>query len=290
MQASARAQIILIAVTAAWGLTFPLLHDALRYVSPIMLVFERFLIAILVLAPFVLHKLNQSNRLLVLSGLIIGLLNCGTYVFQNIGLETIDASRGAFITGASVVFVPLLAPLFRLGTPRPIDLLCVACCLSGLYVLTGANTHTLSLGDLWMLGCALCVALTILTIQRVTQFTDRYLVLTFYQLAFTTLISGLLSRPPYVYLGTNSTVWAAILFCSLFATVIALFLQIRYQQDTTATKVALIFTLEPVFGGFFDWLIDHHHLTTQANIGAALILLSIILPTVADKLTGKRTC
>ena len=278
MKPAIKAQGYLILMTAVWGMTFPLLHRAIVTITPQQLVFQRFLLASLLLLPFVVKSLKKTDGLILIGGLILGLLNCGTYLFQTIGLETISASRAAFITGASVLFVPFLSPLFGLGKPKTIDFVSALICLFGLTILTGANLAAVTVGDIWVLGCAICVALTILTIQWLTQRMKHYLLLTFYQLLLTVPIAALFVHENYFTWQWRPEVWFTIFFCALFATVIALFIQIRFQHYTTATKAALIFTLEPVFASIFDWVLNGERLTLIAMIGGFFILLSIILP------------
>ena len=83
-----------------------------------------------------------------------------------------------------------------------------------------------------------------------------------------------------VIAGWNSVVIFVIIFCSLFATVIALFIQLRFQHHTTALKAALIFSLEPVFANVFDALLNREIVSPLTLTGGFLILLSILTPEI----------
>ncbi|PIQ42370.1 MAG: hypothetical protein COV52_05255 [Gammaproteobacteria bacterium CG11_big_fil_rev_8_21_14_0_20_46_22] len=277
MKITTKAQSYLILMTAIWGMTFPLLHRAVSLITPEQLVFQRFLLACLILLPFVFKHLQRSSVLILLGGLVLGALNCGTYVFQTMGLETISASRAAFITGASVLFVPFLSPFFRLGRPRLIDFGSVLLCLLGIYVLTGENLSGITLGDFWVLLSTFCFAMTVLVVQWLTQRTKDYLLLTFYQLFFALPIIAISSRGHCFTWRWHTQSVLAVVFCAVFATIIALFIQIRYQQYTTATKAALIFMLEPVFAVLFDWLLNGEGISVSMLLGGSMILMSVIL-------------
>lgn len=269
-------------ITAFWGLTFPLSHRAIQYISPSLFVFLRFVLAALCLLPMVLY--NRSDKRVIYAGLFLGLLNSGTFLFQTIGLEYIDPARSAFITGMSVLFVPFLLPLFKLGYPKPIDITCGLVCLLGLYVLTGANIHSLNRGDFLTLACAFCVAMTISFVQWVTRYIKSYTILNFYQILFTVPIAGV---GVFHHAGWHN-IWHpallfALVFCAIFATVIALHIQLKYQQYTTATMVALIFVLEPVFGSLYSILLGDSVLHWSLVLGGAIIVFSLALPTLAAK-------
>lgn len=269
----------LVIVAALWGLTFPLIENSMQVHDPFLFVAFRFSIAALILIPFIKFFQNVTKEVFV-AGFILGILNCGAYVTQTIGLQTTNASKAAFLTGANIVFIPFIAPAFRLQEMNKYDILSGCVCAFGIYILTGADIQNLTGGDLWILFCAFCVALAIIYISYLTKNEmDPYL-LTTSQITATALISwplcfffsdcnfGLLINPDFI--GT-------ILYCSLFATIISLGLQAKYQKYVSAQKAGLIFCLEPVFATFFDVLINDVKLHASLFLGGFLILFSILL-------------
>src|SRR5476651_552353 len=101
--------LMLVLVPVFWALTFPFIHISVQSISPEAFVFWRFSLAALFLLPFILTRLHKLNFYILFWAMILGLLNGGTFVFQTIGLETISSSRAAFITGSSVILVPILS-------------------------------------------------------------------------------------------------------------------------------------------------------------------------------------
>lgn len=280
MRKSTRSEIGLLLITICWGITFPLLHSAVVHLSPAALVFERFSLASFLVFFLVVGKLSRTNMLVLLSGLLLGILNVGAYLSQTISLETISASRCAFLTGISVLLVPFLSPLFRLGSPKVAHWLGSLICLIGLYLLTGAQVKGLSIGDMWGISCAVCVAFAIVVTQWISGYTKEYLLLTFYQLLLTALLSSLCFIHNPLLINWHINVMLTVIFCAVFATALTLFLQMKCQQHTSVIKAALIFSLEPVFASLFDFLLNHHVLSTQEMIGGLLILVSIIVPEI----------
>ena len=278
MKLSTKAECYLVLISAIFGMTFPLLYNALKFITASQFVFYRFLLSTLFFLPFIQKEFRRTDLFILLGASGLALLSCGAYLFQTIGLETINASRAAFITGASVLFVPFFSPFFNLGRPKTIDFLSGMFCLLGLYFLTGSDINSITSGDFFVLLSAIFFSLIIVLIQWLTKRTQNYLLLTFYQIFFTVVIICPFIKMDHSYSNWTSEVWVAILFCSLFATAFSLFTQIRVQQYTTVTKSAMIFTLEPVFAYIFNWILNGEKLLSGQIFGGVLILLSILSP------------
>lgn len=278
MRISTLATLLLVLVTAMWGLTFPLIHSALQFISPGTFVSVRMIVAMLVLLPFVIFRFKNINQFLLLGCVALALLNTATYIFQTKGLTTITAPRSAFITGMSVILVPLFMPLFRMGNPSKVVLLSVIVCLTGLYILTGANLHHLAIGDLFTFAAAISYALFVIVMQIMSTRVKDYLLLCFFQIAFSVPFAVPFMGATSMTLIQQPVVIISLLFCAVFATNLSIYLQGKYQQHITATKTALIFALEPVFATLFSYFINNTIITFNTLLGGALILLSILLP------------
>ena len=89
--------------------------------------------------------------------------------------------------------------------------------------------------------------------------------------------------------------WAlyAALFLAVFCTGLAFVIQAVQQQYTSASHVGLIFTLEPLFSAMVAYFFAHEVLGLRGYVGAALMMLSLILMEVdigaliKEKLTKK---
>ena len=270
--------LILLFITFAWGLTFPLIGNAVQNVDPVLFVMIRFFLAALALLPFVLLSSGLSvSKDVIYAGMILGALNAISYVAQTIGLQTISSAQAAFITGISVVLIPFVLPLFAMGRPTKKDILCSLICLLGLFVLTDASSFHFSSGALWVLCCAVAVAFAISYIQKASMRINALNSLAFYQILFTAVFIV-----PFSF-GKNysplllPSVMGSIAFCAIIATSLVLWLQTKYQRYTTATRAAMIFCFEPIFASVFGYLINAEQIGYRVAIGGALILLSVLL-------------
>jgi len=286
---------VILLVTLCWGLTFPLIENAVSQVAPWVFVTLRFLLGAVILLPFLGQYIKQNiadqirgNGYELRAGIVLGCLNTITYGTQTIGMQSVTSAQGAFISGISVVLVPFMLPLFRLGFPRKFDVLCALLSLTGLYLLTGASLSHVKTGELWVLVCAFSIALTIVYLHRATRKTHALEALAFYQILFTGLLSACLTwgESYQEVLAWHPVI--GILFCAVFATSLALVLQTKYQRYTTASRAALIFCFEPVFGSLFGYIINDEKLGVMAFAGGSLIILSIIISEFQAKLTSKR--
>ncbi len=79
------------------------------------------------------------------------------------------------------------------------------------------------------------------------------------------------------------SVWTNIIYMGLFATAIALLIQNKAQERTTPTKAAIIFSLEPVFGSIFSYMILGELISSRAYLGGGLIVLGMVLAQIRFK-------
>ncbi len=99
----------LLVFTAIWGLSFPLTKNVLEYTSIFSFLSLRFLSAAIILLIVFYKKLRLITLNSILYGSIIGLVFFGSLAFQVSSLRFTSASNSAFISGLSIVFVPLLS-------------------------------------------------------------------------------------------------------------------------------------------------------------------------------------
>ena len=284
MRISSKAVIALLGVTVMWGLTFPLIKNAVADIQPTAFVVLRLLVAALVMLPFVWKRLGKTTASLLLGGVILGLLNSLIYVAQSIGLKTTSSANSAFITAFSVIFVPLLSPLFRTGRPTGVDLLAGCFALLGIFILTGASFSNITHGDLWTLGCALFYALFVIFLQRTTKKGHDILLLVFYQIVFAIPLPLILSFTLHAHYVFDRSIWIAVIFCALFATCITFYLQNAFQKYISVSKAVIIYAFEPVFATIFAYIINKERISVDTIIGGVLVfsgfLISEMLPRI----------
>jgi len=284
MSRSAKAHILLVLVTLAWGVTFVVIKDALQDITPLLFNTVRMVLAALCLAAFYFRRLRKVSGATLRAGLLVGAFLWLGYEFQTTGLVLTTPSKSAFITGLSVVLVPVF---LAIGWRRMVNRWTaagVAAAFAGLYLLTvpADGRHLLSLegvnrGDLLTLGCAVAFAFQIIFLGRAMR-AHHYQQVAVLQAATAAVLMAatapLLEHPHAVWSGR---VIVAIAVTALFCTAAAFTIQAWAQQFTPPTHTALIFSLEPVFAWLTSYVVLGERLGLRAGLGAALILGGVLL-------------
>lgn len=279
-----KADLALVFCALVWGATFVLVKNALADASVFAFLAARFVLAALFIALMFRKSLASAKRADIRVGLLIGVFMFAGYAFQTVGLISTTPSKAAFITGSSVVLVPILHGIFWKSKIGIWVWLGALAALAGLYFLTVPRTGlgNLNHGDLLVGACAVVFALHILLVGH---FSPKHPVgaLSFFQVAMTAALS-ILAVPvaSAVHLEPakfhpSTQMIAAVVMTALFATAIAFSIQIWAQQRTTPSHTAIIFALEPVFAGVTSYVMLGEVLSGRALGGAGLILAGIIL-------------
>ena len=87
-------------------------------------------------------------------------------------------------------------------------------------------------------------------------------------------LAFLLEKP---CLPQTTAVWGAALFLGVFCSGVGFVIQTVQQQYTSASHVGLIFTLEPVFSAIVAYFFAHEVLQLRGYIGAALMMVSLLV-------------
>lgn len=280
------ADITLLFVTIVWGSTFVLVQNAISSLRPFSFNGIRFFIAAVVLILWLVFferkQLRLLNKKLVFTGMFIGFWLFLGYATQTVGLLYTTSSKAGFITGLSVVLVPLFSMILLKQTLSKNAIFGVIIATLGLFLLTATDISGFNIGDVLVLICALSFALHIIFTGK---FTDQFptLLLTIIQLTTVSLLSissSLLFEDFRASLQSNvlfsSKVFIALFITSVFATALAFLAQTNFQKFTTTTRVALIFAMEPVFAAITGFIWAHDRLTLTAIFGCILIFLGMI--------------
>lgn len=299
MSRSLRAHLILFFVVAVWGSTFVLVKDALRDVTPLLFNTLRMALAFLCLAVLYRQEWRKITRSGWRSGFLVGLALAIAYHFQTSGLKLTTPSKSAFITGLTLVLVPIVSavPGIRAddaAAPTWNAWLGVAIAFVGVAFMTAPaeggswlpDLTGIGLGDWLTLGCAVAFTLHIIFQDRVSdKGTDRHAghepipfkQLALLQLGFCALLMAIstpLLEKPHVHF--TPLVVAALAIESVLATALAFTVQSWVQQFLAPTYLVLIYALEPVFAWATSLLVLHQGLSARSGCGAGLILIGVL--------------
>ena len=280
-----RADLLLLTVAIAWGVTFLMVQDAIKNVPVFAFLFYRFLIATILMGIICYNKFHHMNKTVVFSGILLGTVLFAGFSTQTFALTYTKSSIVAFITGLNVIFVPFISFLLFKDFVRRMVFAGSFIAVIGLYLLTMSGSMTLGFGEMLTIICALMFAFHILFTDKFSKQSDVFL-LVFFQFLTVCILSVIfsLSLEDVTFdVPMDDTFLQAVIVTSLFATVYAFFVQTYMQQYTTPTKTAIIFTMEPVSAAFYSYIAINEILTPIQLWGAFLIICATLMAEVKMK-------
>jgi drug/metabolite transporter (DMT)-like permease len=269
------APLALLLVSAAWGLGFVVMKPAIERQSVNNFLFTRFLMAVLVMILIRPQVLKFLTKDLLLRGLAAGFLLGGGYIFQTVGLANTGAAITGFVTGLYVVLTPLFAGLIFKERVSKNTWLYVFMATVGLALLS-LKGWSIGFGELMVFFSAIAFAAHITALSKWSAGRDVY-AMTITQLTMCAAMTGVASIFEGYSAPPDSGVWAVVVFTAVFATAIAFIVQTWSQAHMSATKVAVILTMEVVFAAFFAIIFAGERLTLQAALGGILVVTAMYL-------------
>ncbi len=284
--------IMLLISALIWGMGYTVQRDAAHLIEPFLFNAVRYLFAFFVYTLAILAlqvskkkpikwsklytgKSKVSSNILII-GFLIGFLSFLGSIFQQTGLYYTTAGKAGFIIESAVVLIPLIS--FFMGKQLQIcAILGSITVLIGLFFLSNGSLDGLNYGDALALMSAIVWAFQALLIER---FSPGVSAVWLANLQF--LICGVLSLICSILF--EIITWAsieaaiiAILYSSIFGSIIAFTLQIRAQQKVSATQAGMFLSLAAMFSAISAWLFLDESMTQLAVIGCIIMTLGMIL-------------
>ncbi|KQL44282.1 multidrug transporter [Brevibacillus choshinensis] len=276
MKPQVKADLAMLLVTLFWGSSYLFMQMGLTDLETFNLIGIRFGIAFIIAALFFHKRIIRINRKTLLHALILGAILFGVFATVTEGVKTTTASQAGFLVSLTVIFVPLLSILLK-NKPETRVFFGAGLALIGIGLLTLTDHFQISQGDALCIGTALFYATHIIVTGKLAPQSDA-IQLGVYQLGFAALfglIFSIFTEAPR--LPHTPKAWLAVLVLSILCSAIGFVVQTVAQQHTTPTHTGLIFSLEPVFAALFAFMLNGETLTVRGYIGAALVLLSVLI-------------
>jgi drug/metabolite transporter (DMT)-like permease len=279
-----RADAALVVCSLLWGTTFVVVKNSLAHISVFLFLAVRFTLAAALMAAFRPRALRGLQKDELFAGVALGFFMFCGYAFQIAGLLNTTPAKSGFVTGSSVVLVPLLLGIFwgkRLTAWVYVGAVAAAVGLYFLTVPVEGIAH-LNRGDLLTFAAATFYAMHIILVGEYTR-EHGAAALSILQVAACALLAWFGTAGAQV-LGVERMRlefgWELVLgiaVCAIFATAVAFSVQLWAQQYTTSSHAAIIFTLEPVFAVITSYLVIGERLGARSIFGAAFVLAGILI-------------
>ena len=271
----------LLGITACWGSTFFLIHDLLDRIPTLDFLAVRFTIAgalLLAIAPRAVQRLSPAARR---QAAVLGGLYGVAQILQTAGLAHTPASVSGFITGMYVVATPLFAAVLLRNRITGITWLAVLLAAAGLGVLT-LQGFSVGYGEALTLVAAMLYALHIVGLGAWSNSQDA-LGMSILQVVMVAVICLVASAPHGIVLPDNGQDWLSVLYMAVFPAALALLGQTWAQAHLSATRTAIVMSMEPVFAAFFAVLLGGESVTTRMLVGGLMVLTAMLTVELAPR-------
>jgi drug/metabolite transporter (DMT)-like permease len=219
--------------------------------------------------------LRNVTRRELLRGIGLGTILGLGYITQTYGLRYTSVATSGFITGMFVVLTPVMSwMLLRRKTSRNTWMV-IALATVGLALLS-LNGWSVGIGELLTLGCAIFFAIHIVGLGEWSSQYEPY-AFSLLQIGAVAAISLIAAIPEGIAVPPDPEVWGIVGITGVLATAVAFFVQTWAQSLVSATRAAVVMTMEPVFAGLFAVVIGGNRLTLRTIVGAACILAAMFV-------------
>lgn len=274
--------VALVAISAVWGSTFIAIKGGLDGIAPFGFLVLRFGLAALCLLALYGRRLRGASSADYRAAIVLGLWLFAAYALQMLGVERSTASKGGFITGLSVVFVPLGVWIWQRRSPGWRFAFAALVATIGLGLLTLRGDLTLEFGDLLLLACAIGFAGHLIALGHYTRrhplpplVIGQVSVVALLALPVALAVEG-------VPVPTTVSAIFGVTYTALAATVFVLVVQTWAQRTVSPTRAAIIFATEPVFAALFAVLVGGETLSVHQAAGGALIVVGMLFAAPAE--------
>ena len=265
----------LIFVAVVWGSTFPIIATSLKFIDPMSFLLFRFVIASLVLFPFIYKRINKRDAIL---GSLVGIPLFLGYVTQTYGLEYTSPSMSGLITGIYIILTPILSIFILKNGVDMVKIYLTVAAFVGMVLMSVTSTSGQILGNVLTVGTAIFYALQMVLTEKYLVKGDP-MVFTFFQLVVVAVLSLVVSPESVLKVGvlTNSYVLFSILFNAILGTTLAIWILSLSIKSISAYLTALILIIEPVSAVAVSTIFFHYPVTSLMLLGGVIILVSMLL-------------
>ena len=203
----------------------------------------------------------------------------GVFISMTFGLVYSTASKQAFIGGLNVILVPLFVWVIYRSRPSIWIFAGAAVTTAGLSIMGFTPGMEFNFGDFLSFIMAVFYALQVLAAgfgaRRVEPY--RLVALHIIMLAGVMTVIALIFEPIPDISAFSLKIWATILCVSLGNTILCFIIQFKAQRITPESHVAVIFSLEGLFGYMVAVLSGQDPFHLQGAAGGMLVILGMII-------------
>ena len=279
-----------------WGTAFVAQDMGMDYIGPYTFSAVRLLLGFLTLFPFFfifefkrVKETNLSLKKVFAYLFFLGFFLAGGNIFQQISLLYTDVANSAVFTVLYVIIVPIIAYfLFSKKIHKSVWPSVLMCLVGGLF-LSELNNLRVRFGDSLVVVGAFFWAFHIVFISKFLKIFNYPITIATFQCLSASLISFIPAFYfEFISFKLISMESAELIYAGVLSSGIAFMLQVFGQQNLSPAPVAIIFSLEGVFGSVAAWIILDQYLNEFKIFGIMIILLAVIFSQLAPLYDKRR--
>ncbi len=278
-----------------WGTAFVAQDMGMDYIGPYTFSAVRLLLGFFTLLPFFfifefkkVKETKLSFEKIFIYLFLLGFFLAGGNIFQQVSLLYTDVANSAVFTVLYVVIVPIIAYfLFSKKIHNSVWPSVLMCLVGGLFLSELGNLRV-RFGDSLVVVGAFFWAFHIVFISKFLKIFNYPITIATFQCLSASLISFIPAFSfEFISLKLISMETAELIYAGVLSSGIAFMLQVFGQQNLSPAPVAIIFSLEGVFGSIAAWIILDQYLNEFKIFGIIIILSAVIFSQLAP-MYGKR--
>ena len=271
-----KADLTLFIISIIWGSAFVAQRVAGQMGSVYYFNGARYLLAALVVMPFIGQNAALSNKTQIKWMLIAGFFLFVGSALQQAGMVYTTAGNAGFITSLYVVLIPIALLLFWRERPHWLSIAAVALAGVGAFLLSTAGRFEVRAGDaLELIGALFWTFHVIILGKYASKFESMsFSVGQLIVCGILNLIVGFFFEPMISF---DAPLMFAIIYTALFSLGLCYTLQIWAQKHTPPADAALLLSLESVFSVLSGWLLLDEKLAAIQIVGCALIFAAVVV-------------
>ena len=278
-----------------WGTAFVAQDMGMDYIGPYTFSAVRLLLGFFTLLPFFfifefkkVKETKLSFEKIFIYLFFLGFFLAGGNIFQQVSLLYTDVANSAVFTVLYVVIVPIIAYfLFSKKIHNSVWPSVLMCLVGGLFLSELGNLRV-RFGDSLVVVGAFFWAFHIVFISKFLKIFNYPISIATFQCLSASLISFIPAFSfEFISLKLISMETTELIYAGVLSSGIAFMLPVFGQQNLSPAPVAIIFSLEGVFGSIAAWIVLDQYLNEFKIFGIIIILSAVIFSQLAP-MYGKR--
>ena len=271
---------ILLLITAiVWGAGYIGVVESLDTLTPFYMIATRFAIASILMLVCFFKKFKTIGKSDLMPGIASGFFLFLGFALQTIGAMYVSVGKLAFLTALNVIMVPFIVLVCFKEKIKKYNLVSSVIAVVGFAFLNLSKESGFSIGtgEVLGIGCAIGFAGQIALLGYFATKKDpiKLAILQMFTCTILGVICAILFEVPPKAITLEMIM--PVSYLGIFSTFIAFLFQTIGQKYTSASRAAILLSMESVFGISLSVLILKETITTSMLIGAVLIFVAVII-------------